>query len=195
MTGALAKAAWKIAIATYFSTRAPPRNNAAFAPAGAANGVKAVNAWIAEGRDVLVGDVVDAYYATRREQVISKIAGTAVAPLARWVYGGVTPLCVGGGLFSADEGLLPGCAGAALLFAIASEVDDEAVLFADDIAAPADVFPRVAAKLQSEVLKFLRSGALTPPKAASTSARRSAEKTRHSKFSAACFQKCETTFR
>jgi chemotaxis protein histidine kinase CheA len=162
MTGALAKAAWKIAIATYFSTRAPPRNNAAFAPAGAANGVKAVNAWIAEGRDVLVGDVVDAYYATRREQVISKIAGTAVAPLARWVYGGVTPLCVGGGLFSADEGLLPGCAGAALLFAIASEVDDEAVLFADDIAAPADVFPRVAAKLAErgfEVSKIRRVNA------------------------------------
>jgi hypothetical protein len=102
-TNALAKVLWKISISAHVSQRPMPKYNAAFAPAGAANGVKAVEQWLAHG-PVLIGEIVDAYYTTPRGMVLQNTVGSALGPATSLIYG-VPPAClIGKDIYKMSDG-------------------------------------------------------------------------------------------
>jgi hypothetical protein len=131
------KLAWRVALSAFLSRNALPKWNCAFAPAGALNAVAAVAALLREGRAVFIGDVADAFYSTNRALVHERVANTPLAGITSLVLGAPAVLVGLGAPAAVDKGMLPGCGGAAVLFALAAATPSEKIVFADDFATDA----------------------------------------------------------
>lgn len=135
MTNCLLKAVWKIVSNAFLRGR--KLTNALYSPGGSINAMAAVQGWLDQGQSVFIADIVDAFHCVKRVRARGHVRETAVGPISDWVYGGPSACSIGSQLAQVDEGVLPGCAGAQLLFVCDSQVP-HGVAFADDIACPVE---------------------------------------------------------
>ncbi len=133
ITNTLAKLAWKVCLGAFLPTRTI--SNCMFSPGGGANAVAFVRANLAAGNGIFISDIADAFHATDRRAAISAVSNSALGKITEFLYGGPPPMCaVGTATFALERGVVPGCAGASVLFSLVSEVTVQAATFADDVA-------------------------------------------------------------
>jgi hypothetical protein len=136
MTNFLMKLLWRLAGAKARRLRPPPRCQTALAVGGAQSAVAFALRLLENGDAIFIGDIEDAYYKTTRAAALAAVAGSPLEPVANLVYGSPTRIAIGRAV-AAEDGLIPGCGGAAELFCRASASPDENVAaHMDDVAMP-----------------------------------------------------------
>jgi hypothetical protein len=144
VTDYLVKLSWKVCLSRVSKSILSP-SQLMFVRGGALNGIRWVQQQLQNGRAVIFSDISDAYPRTSRKTLAQVIANEPLlnpiralfslsygAPF-RFVYSVGTQVLQE---FLVDDGVIPGCAGAALLFALATSNirHDEMRMFADDVA-------------------------------------------------------------
>lgn len=120
MTSAITKNIWRMLTAVHLRKHRLHQCIATFSPGGVLSIVK----WARQRGEVVVADVKDAYWAVDRCEV-GRFLAASRSPLAKFfklVYGTTVPVVHGTNRFDANRGLIPGCGGASLLFAVACTI-------------------------------------------------------------------------
>ena len=136
MTSCVTKVAWRIACTLHLRAFSPPRLQRMFSRGG----VHTVLRNFPDDKPRYMADVVDAYWGVDRVRCADHLAKIAspLYRLFRFVYG-VPPSCVWESMrIQLHRGVLPGCGGAAITFAIdidlaLGEGHDAVEMFADDV--------------------------------------------------------------
>ena len=139
MTSCLTKVAWRIACARHLYAFTPPKMQHMFNRGG----IQSVLHALANDKPRYMADVVDAYWGVDRVRCATYLSekGSPLYLMFRFIYG-APPSCVWETMrIALHRGVLPGCAGAALTFAIdiqlalGPDVDGTVMMFADDVCA------------------------------------------------------------
>ena len=143
MSSAIAKVVWKILTAQHLSFHNLTRNIATFSKGGAIGVIRWAEAAYTRGDSVLVADVVDAYWAVDRVELMQHLVDTN-SPLTYFfaaIYGEPAACNFGAKCFRSSSGIIPGCGGGSLLFAIEMQRQTKttfsdpkvSAMYADDI--------------------------------------------------------------
>jgi hypothetical protein len=157
MTSAIPKVAWKALAAQHLARR----QLADFMLLFTNGGVHAVTRWAQDaydaGKPVIVADIVDAYWVVRRASLASSLArqNSPLFYMCRFVYG-TPPLCKHSTYsYFSNDGMLPGCGGAAILHGIDTQnilrpvaTSKTTAVYVDDVTCISiDTFTRIKAAL------------------------------------------------
>jgi hypothetical protein len=123
MTSVFTKTAWKLAAAWHRRSHRMPAN-AACQSGGVFPVVRRVDRHLASGQAVFVVDKVDAFWRVNRSRVMTSLVDchSPMAHIFAFVYGQPNPLVHGDVVYWQNDGVLPGCGGAALMFMVDLDV-------------------------------------------------------------------------
>lgn len=143
MSSTLAKTVWRILTAQHIATHNLGKSQALFTKGGIFGVVRWVHESFLAGKPIIMDDVVDAYWSVdrTREFMILVNSHSPLALMFRMIYG--TPAACSHGplhLYFCGAGIIPGCGGASLLFAIdmhatlhSVDAPTQMALYADDV--------------------------------------------------------------
>ena len=133
MTSTIMKLTWKILTAQHLSAHNVAGNIATYTKGGTIGVVRWAESRYAAGEKVYMADVVDAYWAVQRRQLAAHLSAinSPLAHIFHLAYSAPAACTLGGTTHYSRAGIIPGCGGGSILFAIETQRHIKPASFTD----------------------------------------------------------------
>lgn len=120
MTSTLMKIVWKALSLQHLAAHRIAHPIATFSKGGALSIIRWARARFEEGADIMMCDVVDAYWRVHRPTIFDQLrkSGSPLARMFLFAYGSPATCALGSVIFRSRAGIIPGCGGGSILFAL-----------------------------------------------------------------------------